>query len=322
MKVKIMSFKSKTIARLTFAAALILTGCKNELEPELTINSVSIYTAQDANQNSATAVDLVVIYDQNLVKSIGKMSASQYFSNTQQLLLDNPTLIDIWHWELVPGQIVQAFTPEAGDTEAYAAYVFANYLTGGDHRLKVAPSGIVAILLQKNDLLNLSTENLVAANPGTTMADAVKTTQSTSTCYQGPQVNLGTTTDTYSSYQSPCCGTTATQSALVPPNSTTAASSASQVPCGTMAASPTSKTPCGSTSTPPTSKTPCSSTTATPTYKAPCSSTPAPSSPSCSMSGAGIGQPVLKQPIPIATRPLKIPPALRKNTSGSKVKNG
>lgn len=290
MKVKIMSFKS-TITRLTFAVALSLTACNNESVPELTIDSVSIYTAQDANQNSATAVDLVVIYDQNLVKSIGKMSASQYFSNTQQLLLDNPTLIDIWHWELVPGQIVQAFTPEEGETKAYAGYVFANYLTGGDHRLKVAPSGIVAILLQKNDLLNLSTENLVAANPGTTMADAVKTTQSTSTCYQGPQVNLGTTTDTYSSYQSTCCGTTATQPALVPPT----ASSASKTPCG--------------------------STTATPIYKAPCSSTPAPPS-SCSMSGAGIGQPVLKQPIPIATRPLQIPPALRKNTSGSKVKNG
>lgn len=296
MKVKIMSFKSKTITRLTFAVALSLTACNNESVPELTINSVSIYTAQDANQNSATAVDLVVIYDQNLVKSIGEMSASQYFSNTQQLLLDNPTLIDIWHWELVPGQIVQAFTPEEGETKAYAGYVFANYLTGGDHRLKVAPSGIVAILLQKNDLLNLSTENLVAANPGTTMADAVKTTQSSSTCYQGPQVNLGTTTDTYSSYQSPCCGTTATQSALAPPNSTTATS-------------PTSKTPCGSATTSPTSKTPCSSTTAPPS--------------SCSMSGAGyIGQPILKQPIPIATRPLKIPPALRKNTSGCKVKNG
>lgn len=295
MKVKIMSFKSKTIARLTFAAALILTGCKNELEPELTINSVSIYTAQDANQNSATAVDLVVIYDQNLVKSIGKMSASQYFSNTQQLLLDNPTLIDIWHWELVPGQIVQAFTPEAGDTEAYAAYVFANYLTGGDHRLKVAPSGIVAILLQKNDLLSLSTDNLVTTNPGTTMTDVVKTTQSTSTCYQGPQVNLGTTTDTSSSYQSSCSGTTATQSA--PVNNTTVASSTSQTPCGSTAVPPTYKAPCGS-------------------------ARAAPPSSSCSMSGTGIGKPVLKQPIPIATRPLKIPPALRKNTSGSKVKNG
>lgn len=294
MKVKIMSFKSKTMARLTFALALSLTGCNNESLPSLTIDSVSIYTAQDANQNSATAVDLVVIYDQNLVKSIGKMSASQYFSSAQQLLLDNPTLLDIWHWELVPGQIVQAFTPEEGETEAYAAYVFANYLTGGDHRLKVAPSGRVNILLQKDDLLNLSTDNLVAANPGTTMADAVKTTQPTSIHSQGPQVNLGPTTDAYSSCPPPCCGATPTQSASASLNSTSATPTTSKAPCGMKAAQPASKTPC--------------------------SSATAPAS-SCPMSRS-IGQPVLKQPIPIARRPLNVPPALRKNTLGPKVKNG
>lgn len=150
MKVKIMSFKPKIIARLAFALALSLTACG----PDLTINSVTIYTDQDANQNSAIAVDLVVLHDQNLANSLGKMSASQYFSSTTQLLLDNPTLLDIWHWELVPGQVVQVFSPETSN-KAYAGYVFANYLTPGDHRLKVAPSGIIAILLQKNDLLNL-----------------------------------------------------------------------------------------------------------------------------------------------------------------------
>ncbi|MBX9621289.1 MAG: hypothetical protein K2X28_04580 [Alphaproteobacteria bacterium] len=170
MKVKIMSFKPKTIAKLALAVALSLTGCG----PDLSINSVTIYTDQDANQNSAIAVDLVVLYDDNLVKGLGQMSASQYFSTTSQLLLDNPTLLDIWHWELVPGQVVQVFSPETA-TAANGAYVFANYLTPGDHRLKVAPSGIIAILLQKNDLLNLSPENLAAVHPGTTMSDLVKT---------------------------------------------------------------------------------------------------------------------------------------------------
>ncbi|MBX9785775.1 MAG: hypothetical protein K2Y08_00405 [Alphaproteobacteria bacterium] len=350
MKVEIMSFKPKTIARLAFALALSLAGCGNDSVPELTINSVSIYTDQDANQNSATAVDLVVIYDQTLVSRIGTMSASQYFSNTQQLLLDNPTLIDIWHWELVPGQVVQAFTPEAGETKAYAGYVFANYLTPGDHRIKIAPSGIISILLQKNDLLNLSTENLVAANPGTTMANAVRTPNSS----QGFQGNLGTTTDAYSSCQTSCCGETPALPMPIPSNTATDVSNTpcgttspasntpygtmpSATPCGTTSpasntsygtTSSVSNTPCGTTSpvsntpgtTPSTSNAPCGTTSSV--SNIPCGSVAPPSSSSSTPQSGCTGQPVLKQPIPIATRPLKIPPALKRNNPGPKVKNG
>lgn len=295
MKVEVMSFKPKIIARLAFVLALSLAGCANQPLPELTINSASIYTAQDANQNSATAVDLVIIYDPNLANSIGKMSASQYFSTARQLLLDNPTLLDVWHWELVPGQIVQAFPPEPGDTEAYAAYVFANYLTPGDHRLKVAPNGIVNILLQKNDLLDLSTESLVAGSPETIMSYAIKTTQFDPLCPRKPHVNfrtMNTNRYTRSSMSSPCCEPTPTQ----PPTAAI---------------------------TPPVSKTPCGAMTAPPAYyKTPCATMTAPSA-SRSMSGSECGgQQILKRPIPITTRPLKVPPALRKNTPGPKVKNG
>ena len=309
MKVEIMSFKSRTIARLAFALALGLAGCANQQLPELTISSVSIYTAQDANQNSATAVDLVIIYDPNLANSIGKMSASQYFSTTRQLLLDNPTLLDVWHWELVPGQIVQAFPPEPGETEAYAAYVFANYLTPGDHRLKVAPNGIVNILLQKNDLLDLSTESLVAGSPETIMSYAIKTTQFDPLCPREPHVNFRTmNTNRYarSALSSPCCEPTPTQpptAVIIPP--------VSKAPCCAMPPPPAYyKTPCGAMPPPPAY------------YKTPCARMAAPSA-SRSMSGAECsGQQILKRPIPITTRPLNVPPALRKNTPGPKVKNG
>src|SRR3990167_11339434 len=97
---------------LLVCLVLGLVACGNDQLPELTMQSVSIYTDLDANNNSATAVDLVVIYDQELVKTLGQMSASQYFTSMKQLLLDNPTLLDIWHWELVPGQTVQNFSPK------------------------------------------------------------------------------------------------------------------------------------------------------------------------------------------------------------------
>ncbi len=104
---------------------------------------------------------------------LASLSAAKYFAMSQQLLLDNPTLLDIWHWELVPGQIVQNFEPPQEQGDAFAAYVYANYLTPGDHRLKVAPTGVIKILLQKNELLNLGDYDLHAVRSGTTMSNEV-----------------------------------------------------------------------------------------------------------------------------------------------------
>ncbi len=183
--------KKKYLQSLFLGIGLALAACTNEVLPELSIDSVSIYTDLDANQNSATAVDLVIIYDQELVKLLGQMSAAKYFSSSKQMLLDNPTLLDVWHWELVPGQIVQDFSPPQEKGNAYAAYVFANYLTPGDHRIKVAPTGIVKILLLRNDLKNLAVYDLHDARMGTTMSNSVRTVGGPGTCI--PEIKLGPT---------------------------------------------------------------------------------------------------------------------------------
>jgi type VI secretion system protein len=171
------SIRNFILKCLFLCMAMGLVSCSNGTLPELYIESVSIYTDPDANQNSATAVDLVIIYDEELVKILGHMSAAKYFASSRQLLLDNPTLLDIWHWELVPGQIVQDFSPPQEEGDSYAAFVFANYITPGDHRIKVSPEGVVKILLMKNDLKNLAVYDLHEARVGTTMSNATETTR-------------------------------------------------------------------------------------------------------------------------------------------------
>lgn len=142
-----------------------LVSCTTEELPELSMDSVSIYAASDANHNSAIAVDLVLVYNQELLKTIGQMPAFKYFAASKQLLLDNPSHLDIWHWELVPGQVVEDFTPEQDKGDAYGAYIFANYLTPGEHRLKVAQNGIVKIILLKDDLKNLAQDVRSGSEP-------------------------------------------------------------------------------------------------------------------------------------------------------------
>ena len=185
----ILSLRKIILKGFWVCMAVGLACCSNGTLPELHIESVSIYTEPDANQNSATAVDLVIIYDEELVKIIGQMSAAKYFDSSKQLLLDNPTLLDIWRWELVPGQVVQNFQPPQEEGDSYAAFVFANYLTSGDHRVRVAPNGIVKVLLLKNDLRNLTVYDIHDVRIGTTMSDATNTNRG-SCCTLEPQMGL------------------------------------------------------------------------------------------------------------------------------------
>jgi hypothetical protein len=180
-------FKCVFLKGLFVASLLGLIACSSTPSPELTITNVSIFAESDANENSATAVDLVLIYDLDLMKSIGQLSASKYFAASNQLLLDNPTFLDVWHWELVPGQMVQNFVPPQEKGEMYGAYVFADYLTFGDHRVRVPPSGVVKILLLREDMKNLSMSETPDLRLGKTQSDILCIDPCDQTAMEGNQ---------------------------------------------------------------------------------------------------------------------------------------
>lgn len=163
-------------------SAFILAGCSSssEVSPELSVSDVTIYAEPDANLNSAIAVDVVLVYDNELLGSISKMPASKYFEASNQLRLDNPSLLDVWRWELVPGQVVSRFPLDSDKGDAFGGIVFANYLTPGDHRVKIPPSGEVKILLKKNDLMSVADGSFDGLNIGKTASEAVPNGKSNS----------------------------------------------------------------------------------------------------------------------------------------------
>ncbi len=173
-------------------------------KPEFLMNSISMYATADSNNNSALAVDLVIVYNFNLLATLNQMSACTYFASVKQLLLDNPTLLDVWHWELIPGQTVQNFQPPQDKGEGFGAFVFANYLTPGDHRLRVPPDGVVNILLMKDDLKSLTALEGTDLRLGKTMTDPaccwgeaeakIKQGPITSGCGRPATVRMGPTT--------------------------------------------------------------------------------------------------------------------------------
>jgi type VI secretion system protein len=147
-----MPLKKKPFRFILLLLILGLAACVSTDGFDFPPGSISIDADPDANQNSAIAVDVVLIYDPELLEMLGHLSAAQYFTNVQQLLRDYPSLINIWHWELVPGQKVSHFIPDQRTADAYGGYVFANYYTIGDHRVRIPPNQRVGIVLQRDDL--------------------------------------------------------------------------------------------------------------------------------------------------------------------------
>ncbi len=115
---------------------------------------VTVNIAENANQNSPIALDLLFVYDEELLEKLLKMSAKEWFEKREQIRRDYPEGegLDYWGWEWVPGQKipVQEMPLKA---ESEAAMIFANYLSPGSHRARVDPFKDMRIRLSEKEFL-------------------------------------------------------------------------------------------------------------------------------------------------------------------------
>jgi type VI secretion system protein len=105
-----------------------------------------------ANQNSPIPVDLVLVRDKDLLKEISKLSAADWGQRREQYRRDYPDkkqLVD-YRWEWVPGQQIPCFTVPF-TPKPKATYIFAGYLSKGDHRARVASHKGIQLKLLPDD---------------------------------------------------------------------------------------------------------------------------------------------------------------------------
>lgn len=115
-----------------------LYGCADTVKyPPVNLETITIQADQDANINSPIPFDLLVAYNPGAFDEIAKLTARDYFKKRDQILNDNPNMVQIWHWELVPGQRIQNLELKRGGARPAGALIFANYITAGDHRIRV-----------------------------------------------------------------------------------------------------------------------------------------------------------------------------------------
>lgn len=139
---------------VTLSAAFALTSCgvtqkvRSAFGGELPFR---VTVAPDANENSAIAVDLVVVYDSKVLDQLLKLKSSEWFARKQQLLNDYSDELAVKGWEWIPSQVVDAqFVPYRSG--ARKVVLFADYHTDGEHRASIDPQKPFHLVLGPLDM--------------------------------------------------------------------------------------------------------------------------------------------------------------------------
>jgi|GEM_PF-1323058 len=152
----------------SLAMLFMLSACSLFKEcptPPIYLQEVNFSLDSDANKKSATAIDLVIVYDPALLEVLLKMEAKDYYVATKQLKQDYPTLADILHWELTPGQVVKNYPITLRSDAPQGVVMFADYYAPGPHRVRVGSSKIIHIHFRENDFCILEQGCFGEPNP-------------------------------------------------------------------------------------------------------------------------------------------------------------
>ena len=140
------------IPLVLMAGLLTASGCAYLSDavfgPEVAIKQLSIQAVPGANDDSPTAVDVVLLYDSTLTDRFLQLTAAQWFDQRSQLILDFPDSIQVFSWEVVPGQTLSnlGVNRRSGTT---AGFVFARYATVAPNRLRLTNQSSVEVRLMR-----------------------------------------------------------------------------------------------------------------------------------------------------------------------------
>lgn len=115
---------------------------------------VSVAVDPEVNQKSPIPVDIVLVYNEELVDKLAELTAQEWFARRQQFARDQVRGedFDSWSWEWVPGQRVEEMHLP-GKSKAKAGFVFARYIQVQAHRQRFEPKKNLRILLGADDFV-------------------------------------------------------------------------------------------------------------------------------------------------------------------------
>lgn len=127
-----------------------LVGCS--APQKRTIDSIQIVAESGANQNTATAIDIVFVYD---ITSAGLLptTAPEWFNRKTALINEQTTGIDLISLQVPPASIINVPLPKRYN-DAIGVYSFSNYIdTAGQPVGNLIAHKIVTIRLTPNHVV-------------------------------------------------------------------------------------------------------------------------------------------------------------------------
>ncbi|MHA1558977.1 MAG: hypothetical protein ACTSXG_04155 [Alphaproteobacteria bacterium] len=125
----------------TFSLVVIffLCGCESDslietlksifqLKPsKVWVEKVHFIASEDLNNSSPVSVDIIVIYNEKLKDVFLGMDSETYFKTKEQKKKDYGSDIEIFNWDIVPGQHLKNQIIKLSKASGVSAIIFARY---------------------------------------------------------------------------------------------------------------------------------------------------------------------------------------------------
>ncbi|MBI3897234.1 MAG: hypothetical protein HY308_02940 [Gammaproteobacteria bacterium] len=131
-------------------AALALDACSvfSKAPPKTALREIQVIAEVEANQNSATALDLVFVYDNSVVALLPKTGPA-WFETKAALLSGNPQALETMSLQVPPSITVAPMKVSGRRRDAIRVLAYANYLAeAGQSPLDLTAFKRAAIRLQ------------------------------------------------------------------------------------------------------------------------------------------------------------------------------
>lgn len=160
-------FKQKHIVLACFI--MTLSGCMGpeaEFGGTLSQGVSSLFSMQSAkvwlqkvnfavhgqvNDNSPLRLDLIIVKNEELLQSMKKLTADQYFTERTQLQRDHPGQLQLYTWEILPGHKLNPMKINIEKVSSAGVIIFARYRNPGAHRHLLSNEREITINLEQHD---------------------------------------------------------------------------------------------------------------------------------------------------------------------------
>lgn len=139
---------------LSLGVVVLLSGCSllNLFKTSTAIKHIQVNAEIGANQNTATALDIVFVYDDNAVALLPK-TGPEWFAKKAALTLSMATAIAVVSLQMPPATLTTVHLP-AGHSKAIGVYCFVNYFSvAGQAVSNLTPYKTMEISLTPNNVI-------------------------------------------------------------------------------------------------------------------------------------------------------------------------